>query len=67
MIPSSINEVLVYPFSEGELDQKHLASLIGDVNTNCLDRTEILSDKAYIYTPDKGLRVWEPSEMKAVI
>ena len=51
LIPSSINELLALPKNLGP-DHGRLMELIGDVNSNMLDQTEILSDSLYIYVPE---------------
>lgn len=47
IIPSSVHEVLVVPYSEGE--EETLLSMIKDVNSSCIDREEVLSDSLYVY------------------
>lgn len=47
IIPSSVHEVLVVPYSEGE--EENLLSMIKDVNSSCIGREEVLSDSLYIY------------------
>lgn len=47
IIPSSVHEILVVPYSEGEVET--LLSMIKDVNSSCIDREEVLSDSLYIY------------------
>ena len=50
IIPSSVHEILVVPYSEGEVET--LLSMIKDVNSSCIDREEVLSDSLYIYIID---------------
>lgn len=48
IIPSSIHEVIVVPMSKN-MDADSTANLIGEVNTECVDYGEILSDHPYAY------------------
>lgn len=47
IIPSSVHEVLVVPYSDGE--EETLLKMIKDVNSSCIDREEVLSDSLYVY------------------
>ncbi len=51
VIPSSVNELLALPVSM-EPDPERLDNLIWEVNTYMLDRSEVLSDSLYLYSPE---------------
>lgn len=48
IIPSSIHEVLIYPFDE-KMKLDELRCMIREVNESSLEKEEILSDHPYIY------------------
>lgn len=50
IIPSSIHEVLILTKCEGEAE--HLGEIIQEVNRECIDPQEVLSDHLYLY--DRG-------------
>ena len=51
IIPSSIHELMLLPES-GRITPQRLRQIINDVNTNCVDMEEQLSDEVYIYDRD---------------
>lgn len=56
IIPSSIYEVLLIRDNEG-FDYTGLNDIISSVNTEALDRTEVLSSHAYYYCMDDGYSI----------
>lgn len=55
LIPSSIHEWLV--FDSRDADAKAIGNMIKMVNATSLEEDDILSDKLYIYSPEKGLMI----------
>lgn len=54
IIPSSVHEVLLIP--AGSIAAKELAEIIRGANETQVAPNERLSDKAYIYSPDTGIK-----------
>lgn len=52
ILPSSIHETLVVPFSDG-MNVEELKNMVHEVNSTQLSADEILSDNVYIYDYDK--------------
>lgn len=52
ILPSSIHETLVVPFSDG-MNVEDLKNMVHEVNSTQLSADEILSDSVYIYDYDK--------------
>ena len=52
ILPSSIHETLVVPFSDG-MNVDDLKNMVHEVNSTQLSADEILSDSVYIYDYDK--------------
>lgn len=58
IIPSSVNEVILYPVDKGygiNVAESTLP-IVREVNRT-LDEDEVLSDNIYLYSPNKGLRM----------
>lgn len=53
VIPSSIHEVLCFPYDEDNYDG--IKQMIVDINRDVVNETEVLGDHPYIYKKDKGL------------
>ncbi len=51
IIPSSINELLALP-AQDVAGLEYLKDLISEINSNMLERTEVLTDALYVYRPD---------------
>lgn len=49
LLPSSIHEVIILPKKYGT-DEKYLSQMVDEINHEQLDREEILSNHAYLYT-----------------
>ncbi len=56
VIPSSIHETIVIPYTE-ELDRNTLFSLVNEVNRTEVQSTEVLSDNIY-FCDENGIRIW---------
>lgn len=56
MIPSSVHEWIVLPKTIGLFDAQSLASMIREVNTTQVALEDRLSDHAYIYSMEEGLK-----------
>lgn len=53
IIPSSVHEVLIAP-DRGEMEPHVLGKMVREVNRDCVDRQEVLSDRVYRYDREKG-------------
>ena len=53
IIPSSVHEVLVVPYSEGE--EETLLSMIKDVNSSDIKRDAVLSNSLYVYQRSRNI------------
>lgn len=49
LLPSSIHEIIILP-KKFASDEKHLSHMVDEINNEQLDREEILSNHAYLYT-----------------
>lgn len=49
MLPSSVHEIIILPKSFAS-DEKHLSHMVDEINHEQLNREEILSNHAYLYT-----------------
>ena len=49
VLPSSIHEVIVIPMENANFSEEDLTQMVQDVNGECVNAEEILSDHAYIY------------------
>lgn len=49
LLPSSIHEVIIFPKKIGT-DENYLSQMVDEINHEQLDREEILSNHAYLYT-----------------
>lgn len=56
VIPSSIHETIVIPYTE-ELNRNTLISLVNEVNRTEVQSTEVLSDNIYL-CDENGIRIW---------
>ena len=58
VIPSSIHETIVIPYTE-ELDRNTLVSLVNEVNNSTeVQKTEVLSENIY-FADENGIRIWD--------
>ena len=54
IIPSSVNEVLIY-LADETADPKMLGTTLREVNTYMVSKTDFLSDRIYFYDKNKGM------------
>ena len=66
VLPSSIHEVIVLPYSES-LDLKELDALVKSVNETTVSREEVLSDHAYLYERGRGYRTQQGIEFLSFV
>ncbi len=53
ILPSSIHELLFVPCALADLDEHELCEMVGEINQNCLDAQEFLSNNIYRFDADK--------------
>jgi len=56
ILPSSIHEVIIVKATPEMMNGDEFNDMVNQVNDTCLDPKEILSDHAYIYTKENGLK-----------
>lgn len=54
IIPSSIHEVIIVPYTDNPVRTWFIKEMVRDVNANRLSKEEYLSDSIYIYRQDSG-------------
>lgn len=54
LLPSSIHEMLVVP-ADGKRQAVELKKMVQEVNSQCVEREEILSDDVYFYSQKSGI------------
>jgi hypothetical protein len=60
LLPSSVHELIVAPCSFVEGEPEKLLEMVRAVNRNCVQKTEILSDRLFCYRQStKTLSVWK--------
>lgn len=55
ILPSSVHELLFVPSSVADLDENGLCAMVQDINNNCLDEQEFLSDSIYLFHAETKL------------
>lgn len=53
VLPSSVHEVLLLPFTDG-VDLERATAIVQEVNEKYVPLVDVLSDHAYLYSPERG-------------
>lgn len=53
LLPSSVHEVILVPVSENT-EAKHLSAMVSEVNRECVEQVDYLSDSVYFFDKDKA-------------
>jgi hypothetical protein len=53
ILPSSIHEIMLLPYEEGNIDLDGLTETIREVNESSVEAEEVLSDHPYLYSREQ--------------